>query len=224
MKKGKLIVFEGIDGSGKNTQLSLIRSRLHEEGVPFKTVEFPRHNQPSAYFINKYLDDLNNPYGDADELDPRLASIFFSVDRCDAGFGINRWLDKGFIVISDRYTGSNAGHQGGKIKNKEERKKYIDWLFDLEYNVLRIPKPSLNIIVSPPVEFAIKRIKEKRGSGDAHETNESHLKNSHDAYLWLADQYPDMFKAIETVEDGKELSKEDVHEKVWNLVKKEIEL
>lgn len=221
--KGKLIVLEGVDASGKNTQLNLLRARLEKEGIQAKSIDFPRHGQPSAYFVDKYLDDLNSPYGDADALDPHLASVFFSMDRCDAGFGINRWLEKGFTVVADRYTGSNIGHQGGKIRDNNERQTFIEWLLNLEFTILKIPKPDLNIVIWVPIEVITRRIREREGWADGHEANVDHLQRAQEAYLWIADKYPDQYKIIKGVdENGLELTKEQVHQAVWALVEEKL--
>jgi dTMP kinase len=218
--EGKLIVLEGVDASGKNTQINLLREKLERENVPFKSIDFPRHGQPSAYFVDKYLDDLNSPYGDADELDPYIASVFFSMDRCDAGFGIRRWLKNGFIVIADRYTGSNIGHQGGKIKDEKEREKYIDWLMSLEFEILKVPKPDLNIVILAPIDVIVRRIRERHGGNDSHEANTEHLKRAQESYVWAAKKYPDYYKIVDGADkNGIEFTKEQVHGMVWNIVK-----
>src|SRR4030067_3171736 len=94
---GKLIVFEVVDGTGKYTQLTLLKNRLADEGVPFKFHAFPRYDKPSSYFIKRYLDDLESPYGNSEEVKPYMASLFYALDRADASLGIKRWLEKNMV-------------------------------------------------------------------------------------------------------------------------------
>src|SRR3989344_4163423 len=101
--KGKLFVFEGVDGTGKETQLNLFKKHLLSEGLKFKFNSFPRYNKPSSYFINRYLDDLESPYGESDNIGPYMASLFYSLDRADASFGLKRWLYNNDVVVLDRY-------------------------------------------------------------------------------------------------------------------------
>ncbi|OGY61295.1 MAG: hypothetical protein A3F99_02635 [Candidatus Colwellbacteria bacterium RIFCSPLOWO2_12_FULL_43_11] len=214
---GKLIAFEGIDGVGKDTQLKLLKEKLDSESVKYKAVSFPRHNEPSAYFVDNYL-SLNKPYGEAGELDAYQASVFYSLDRYDASFEIKKWLSGENLVIADRYTGSNIGHQGGKL-NDEERKKFVDWLMDFEYRVLGIPKPAFSIILWLPIEVVQARINSRGRAKDGHEVNADHLKKAQASYLWASKHYPEDFKVVKCFEEERELNPQEVHEKVWKIVK-----
>ncbi|MEX2054387.1 MAG: hypothetical protein WD883_02500 [Candidatus Colwellbacteria bacterium] len=219
-KKGKLFVFEGVDASGKETQLNLFKKRLIKEGLSFKAQAFPRYDKPSSYFINRYLDDLDSPYGDSDGVNPHMASLFYSLDRADASFGIERWLWSNDVVVLDRYTGSNLGHQGAKLEDEKEREKYADWLFNLEYQILGIPKPDLNIVLVNPMDVIRRRLAD-RGVLDAHEANLDHIEKARDTYLWAAKRY-DNFEVVNGVEDGRELTPEEIHEIVWELTQKHL--
>ena len=124
-------------------------------------------------------------------------------------------------IIKDRYTGSNIGHQGGKIKDEKEREKYIDWLMDLEFEILKVPKPDLNIVILAPIDVIVRRIRERHGGNDSHEANIEHLKRAQESYVWVAKKYPDYYKIVDGADkNGTELTKEQVHEMVWNIVKK----
>ncbi|MDE2019428.1 MAG: hypothetical protein KGJ13_03705 [Patescibacteria group bacterium] len=117
--KGKFIVIEGTDGSGKTEQMKRLLARIPKE-IRTETIHFPQHGEPSSYFVDEYL---NGKYGTAETVGPYRASLFYGLDRFDAALKkMNQWLADGRIVIADRYVGSNMGHQGGKIKTKEERK------------------------------------------------------------------------------------------------------
>ncbi|OGY61758.1 MAG: hypothetical protein A3H06_00630 [Candidatus Colwellbacteria bacterium RIFCSPLOWO2_12_FULL_44_13] len=227
---GKLVVFEGVDGSGKNTQLELLTRRLEEKGIKFKTIAFPRHGNPAACFIDKYLQP-SHPYGEPKTIPAEVASMFYALDRYDASFEMKKWLEESDFVIADRYLGSNIGHQGGKIKDETKRKKYVDWLYTLEFNTLKIPKPDLTIVFYLPAEIAIKRIEKKQnrnyiqdGSNkDAHESDIEHLRNAGDAYKWAARTYPN-FIIIDCCDKNKELTPEEIHEKVWQVFQKQYDI
>lgn len=228
---GKFIVIEGIDGSGKSTQEKLLIKSLKKEGYKVSFIDFPQHGQKSAGLVDEYL---TGKYGSAEEVSPYQASIFYACDRYDASFKIKEWLKKGKIVIADRYVGSNIGHQGGKIKNKKERRKYLKWLYDLEYKIFKIPKPDINFILKVPPKIAQflsgkitnkeKQIKKRiylgRKKQDIHEKDLDHLKNTEGVYLDIAKEFPRDFKLIECFKNGKLLPPEIIHQEILRKVKK----
>jgi dTMP kinase len=223
LKKGKLIVFEGTDGSGKKTQSQLLKGYLERENLRVAVFGFPRYGEPSAKWVEQYL---NNELGRAVDIDPYLASIFYSIDRRDNRDKIKKLLTENDIVIMDRYTDANSGHQGGKIRDLEERKKYVDWLYETEYVFFGIPRPDLVII--PHVSSKVAQInvgkKEKRdylkeGTHDAHEDSLDHLKNAEEAFAWLAREYPENHILIECMINSNLLSLETVHQKVLEVLK-----
>jgi len=228
--KGKFVVFEGIDGSGKSTQAKLLINRLKKEGFKTAFIDFPQYGKKSAGLVEEYL---TGKYGSSEEVGPYLASIFYACDRFDASFLIRDWLKERKIVIADRYIGSNIGHQGGKIKNKKERRKYFKWLYDLEYKIFKIPKPDLNIIlkVNPEVAQNLtgkitdkkKMAKKRKYLGrkkDIHEENLTHLKNTEKAYLHVAAKFPKDFRVIDCFQNGKLFPPEIIHKKILEIVKK----
>ena len=228
---GKFIVFEGLDGSGKSTQTKLLIKRLKREGYKVATIDFPQHGEKSASLVDEYL---RGKYGTAEEVGPYRGSIFYACDRYDAGFKIRKWLEDGKIVIADRYLASNIGHQGGKIiENKEEWRKFLKWLYDLEYNIFEIPRPNFNIILKTSPAFSLKlahkvtdeekKAKREAYLGDSskqdiHESDKQHLANTLTSYLEAAKEYPQEFKVIECIENNNLLAPEVIHEKVWKLV------
>jgi dTMP kinase len=141
---GKLIAIEGIDGSGKATQAKILSDRLKKGGWLAVLADFPQYGKKSAGLIEEYL---SGKYGLPGEVTPYQASVFYACDRYDASFKIKKWLNEGRVVIADRYLGSNIGHQGGKIKDKQQRKKFVKWLYELEYGVFKIPKPDISFII-----------------------------------------------------------------------------
>jgi dTMP kinase len=220
--KGKFIVIEGIDGSGKTTQFNLLVKKLKKYKIKIKTFDFPQYEKLSSYFIREYL---NGKYGSWKEVGPYRASIFYALDRFDVGMQIKKWIKKGFVIISNRYTASNLGHQGAKIQDKKTRQNFFKWLIDFEHNLLQIPKPDINIILYLKASIAQKLI-EKKGrreyiggaKKDIHEADLAYLKYAEKTYLELEKFYPKDFKLVECFKN-KLLTPEEIHQKVWKIVK-----
>lgn len=221
-RTGKFIVIDGTDGSGKATQTELLAAYLRKEGYEVEVADFPQYGQKSAALVEEYL---NNKYG---QVDAYVASIFYAVDRFDASFKIRQWLADGKMVISNRYVTANAGHQGGKISDRAERVKYFKWLDNIEYNIFCIPKPDLNIILHVPAKLAQKLVdkkpKEVRAYAngkkrDLHEKSLKHLENAEKVFLEIAELFPNT-KLVECWEEGKLLAPAEVHNRVWNLVRR----
>ncbi|MCX7589422.1 MAG: hypothetical protein N2Z85_00575 [Patescibacteria group bacterium] len=223
-KKGKLIILEGTDGSGKTTQLNLLVKKLKQKSIKFKTFDFPQYNKESSYFIKKYL---NGEYGTWKEVGPYKTSIFYALDRFDVGQEIKNWLNQGYLVISNRYTASNLAHQGSKIKSIISRKKFFNWVLNFEHNILEIPRPNLNIVLYMPAEIAQKLVDQKgdreylkRVKRDIHEADLKYLKNTEKVYLDLIKLYPLDFKKIDCFLNNKILSPEEINQKIWKILEK----
>jgi dTMP kinase len=218
LNKGKFIVIDGTDGSGKTVQTKMLADRLMAAGFAVEMADFPQYEQKSAGLVEEYL---SGKYGPADEVGPYRASIFYACDRYDANFKIRKWLNEGKIVISNRYVTANMGHQGGKIHDALERQNYFDWLYKLEYELFGIPKPDLNIILHVPAEISQKLADTKAERGnfagivqDIHEVDLDHLKNAENVYTEIARNFPD-FKLIECVSDRQILPREAISDMVW---------
>jgi len=222
MPKGKFIVIDGTDGSGKATQTELLVKRLKKAGRDVKVFDFPQYGQKSAGLVEEYL---NGKYGDAKSVGPYRASIFYACDRYDASFKIRKYLAEGKIVISNRYVTANMGHQGGKIQDARERKKYFAWLYELEYGIFEIPQPDLNIILHVDAAVAQKLVDEKgqrrytKKKRDLHEKDLKHLRDAEKVYLEIAKTMKN-FKLISCSENRKIMSKDVISELVWNETKK----
>lgn len=222
--KGKLIVIEGTDGSGKSVQTKLLSERLSQKGYKTTTTSFPQYGKKSAGPIEEYL---NGKYGTPDQVSPYAASLFYALDRFDFAREITAKLDQGYFFITDRYVDSNAGHQGGKIKDTNQRNKFLKWLYETEYKILGIPKPDLTLILHVPAEISHKLIAQKKvrsyikkGRGrDVHEADPNHLRAAEASYLWLAKKYPKDHKIIECIKEKKLLAPEKIHETVWKTIK-----
>ena len=215
--QGKFIVIDGTDGSGKTTQLNLLKAKLEAEGYGVAVADFPQYNTKSAGMVEEYL---SGKYGSAKEVDPYKASIFYAVDRFDASSQIKSWLAEGKIVLANRYTSASLGHQGGKINNPLERKIFFNWLYDLEYKIFEIPKPDLTIIlqVEPEISFQLARSRGREDwkgkTKDIHENDFEHLKQAEQTYLEIASSLPG-FRLIKCTHNGEILSPEAIHFLVW---------
>ena len=197
---GKFIVIEGTDGSGKGEQTIRLVKRIKDSGKEVSPFDFPRYHEPSSWFINEYL---NGRLGTLKEIHPKTASLFYALDRYAAAPTIRAALDKNNIVISNRYVASNLGHQGSKYDDPNERKKYFEWNYDLEYTINGIPKPDLNIILHVPAEIAQalvdKKLERQYLGGkkrDLHEADISHLKRTEETYRQLAELFPTDRKSV----------------------------
>lgn len=222
MQKGKFIVIDGTDGSGKATQTELLAKRLKKEGYSVKVFDFPQYGQKSAGLVEEYL---NGKYGDAKAVGPERASIFYAVDRYDASFKIRKYLEQGKVVISNRYVTANMGHQGGKITDPKKRKKFFNWLYELEYGIFEIPKPDINVILHVDAAVAQKLVdckgarcytKKKR---DLHEKDLKHLRDAEKVYLEIAKTMPN-FKLISCTKNKEIMERNVISEIVWREVSK----
>ena len=175
---GKLIVFEGTDGSGKATQTQLLCRHLEREGIPYKKIDFPRYGKPSASMVQEYLDgNLGKKPGDVNAY---AASMFYAMDRyASYKQDWGKFYEDGGLIIADRYTTSNAVHQASKLSD-EERKPYLDWLFDLEYRLLGLPAPDMVVYLDMPTEITERMMRQREKStgthADIHEQDEAYLK------------------------------------------------
>ena len=208
----KFLVIEGIDGSGKETQTELLIEALKEEGEDVEFISFPQYEEESSGPVKEYL---SGKYGTAKEVGAKVASVFFACDRYDGSFKIKRWLKEGKFVVADRYTTSNM-HQAGKIENEKERREFVDWLFDLEFDFFGIPKPDEIIYLKITPEFAMKSLKDKENK-DIHETDIDHLRGAHKAYMELAER-EESFNIVEVTKNGDFLPPKEINKKILDLL------
>ncbi len=218
------IVLEGTDGSGKTEQFKLLIKRLGEEGYPIATFDFPQYGKPSAFFVEQYL---NGKYGGWEDVGPYKASVFYALDRFDVGLKITEALKAGKIVVSNRYVGSNMGHQGAKITDRKELMKFLKWVYRFEYEIMGIPRPAISIILHMPAEIA-QGFVDKKGAReyvggikrDIHEADIKHLERAEQTYLKIAELFPKDFAVVECYENGRVLSIDEIHQKVYEIVEK----
>jgi dTMP kinase len=226
MKKGKLIVIDGTDGSGKATQVSLLIKRLRKEGHTVKTVDFPEYYKN---FFGGFIGHcLSEQYYNWLKIHPKIASAIYAADRFESKNKIEKWLKQGCIVIANRYVSANQIHQGGKIKNTKKRNDFLNWLDNMEYRVFKIPRPNITFYLSLPVtiieELIIERNKnQKRGylkkKKDVHENDRDFLVNSSKSAMKLVNEVKNFIK-IECSRNNQILSREEIHEMIYSQVKK----
>ncbi|MDA2936116.1 hypothetical protein MYX06_02780 [Patescibacteria group bacterium AH-259-L05] len=222
--KGEFIVLEGTDGSGKTEQFKRLIKRLRSKGHNVKTVDFPQYGLPSAHFVEQYL---QGKYGSWKQVGPYKASVFYALDRFATASQIKKWISQEYIVLSNRYVASNLGHQGVKIKTKKARETFFHWVNNLEYNILSIPKPDINIFLHMPTKIAYDLIAQKGAreylgnkKRDIHEQDITHLQAAENVYKEIVKLFPQDFKTIECVLNNKLLSIDEVAEKVWQTIKR----
>ncbi|MDD2435528.1 MAG: dTMP kinase [Bacilli bacterium] len=222
--RGKLIVIEGTDCSGKETQTNLVMKKLLNEGIEIEKFTFPNYDSPTGriiggpYLGKEYLCDGWFSEG-ANQVDPKVASLYFAADRRYNIPLINKTLESGKHVILDRYVFSNMAHQGGKIKEQENRQALYQWIEDLEFSLLELPKPDIGIFLHMPYEGACILKQDRKERSDQHESNEEHLRNAELSYLEIAHKYD--FKTIECMVDNKIKAIEDINQEVYeSLIKR----
>lgn len=218
---GLFIVLEGTDGSGKGTQFALLADKLKKEGYNVETFDFPRYDEPSSHFVKQYL---NGIYGGLNDVGPYTASLFYALDRFEAGYAIKKALASGKIVLANRFTGANMGHQGTKFDNTEERHGYFVWLDNIEFEMLKIPRPDKNFVLRVPADIAQILVdhKDKRSytdkKRDIHEADITHLEKSVEVYDNLCELFPNDFQRIDCVRNGKLLPIATIHKLLWETV------
>ena len=222
---GKLFVIDGTDGSGKQTQFEKLKERLNKDGVEYKTVSFPNYDSPSSSLVKMYL---SGDFGtDAQKISPYFTSTFYAADRY-ATFetGYRKYYEDGGIILADRYTTASMVHQAGKIKNKEERDKFIKWLWDFEFKLYGLPIPTEVFFLNMPTEKAFELMKDrknkfdKNAKKDIHERNEIHMRDAYNAACEVAKEYN--WYEIKCMKNNELRTIEDIHEEIYKEVKKHI--
>ena len=222
---GKLFVIDGTDGSGKQTQFKKLQERLTKEGIKYKTVSFPNYDSPSSSLVKMYL---SGEFGEnAKDVSPYIASTFYAADRY-ATFkkDLEQYYNDGGIILADRYTTANMVHQAGKIADKQEREKFLDWLWDFEFNLYKLPIPSKVFFLNMPPEYAFKLMENRENkfthekAKDIHERDKNHIVDSYNAACDLVDKYN--WYEIKCVKNNQIRTIEDIHEEIYAEIKKYI--
>ncbi len=220
---GNLFVIDGTDGSGKQTQFEKLKESLTKDGIEFKTIAFPNYDSPSSSLVKMYL---SGEFGEnAKDVSPYIASTFYAADRY-ATFkkDLEEYYNNGGLILADRYTTANMVHQAGKISDSTERNKFMEWLFDLEFNIYGLPKPSRVFFLNMPPEKTMELMKNRENKfshtdvKDIHERDKSHLIDSYNAACSVAKDY-DWYEVKCCVGDNIRTI-DDIHEEIYNEVKK----
>jgi len=221
MGKGTLIVFEGTDGSGKSTQFKALCDRLQGRGTPFQRLVFPQYEQPSSALIRMYLAGEFGSH--PSDVNAYAASTFFAVDRYAAWKKVwGKAYADGGLILSDRYTTSNAVHQGGKL-SPEEQGPFWDWLSDFEHDKLGLPRPDLVLYLDMPTEQAVKLLRSRESAthtkGDIHEMDTGYLALCRQTALRAAEHYG--WTKISCVDAaGRLRGVEEIREEIWSVILK----
>ncbi|MBI2588627.1 hypothetical protein HYW35_00225 [Candidatus Saccharibacteria bacterium] len=219
---GLFIVLEGADGSGKTTQFRLLAERLKAVGYEVAIFDFPRYELPSSYFVKRYL---NGEYGEASRLSPYTASLFYALDRYEAAPQIRQALKAGKIVLANRYVGSNMAHQGSKFSAESQQRGFFVWAESLEFQLLGIPRPTLNIYLKVPPKISYGLIANKTARSytnkqrDEHEKNLEYLERSSDTYDLLTKLFPKDFKEIDCTSHNQILGIAEINDNIWETIK-----
>ena len=224
MEKGKFIVLDGNDGSGKATQTRLLADYLTTQGVHHEKFDFPPYDK--NFFGALIGECLAGKHGDFVHLDPKIASTLYACDRGESAPLVRSALEEGKVVIADRYTSSNQIHQGGKIKRETERKEFLLWLEKMEYDVIGIPRPDAVIYLDVPVEVSLELLTNKRAQKNAQlggaeldtvEEDRHYLENSHETARWLAEHEHNWHFVICMGKNGLR-TREDIHAEVVKII------
>lgn len=219
----KIIVIEGTDCSGKETQSKMLLDRLNKEGLNSLYMTFPAYDTPTgkivggSYLGKESIGKCVFPEG-AVNVDAKVASLYYAADRLYNKPVIEEKLND-YNLIIDRYVESNMAHQGSKIMDKEKRLEMYNFLSSLEYDLLKLPRPDITIFLYMPYEQAC-ILKKNRTELDQHELNPDHLKHAEECYLELSKLHN--YIQVNCVKDGKIRSKEDINEEVYQKVKSKI--
>jgi dTMP kinase len=215
------IVIEGLDGSGKSTQLKLLKEYLSKNNISYKYLHFPRTEE--GVFGDLVARFLRGDLGDNDAVNPYLVGLIYAGDRGDAKTEINKWIESGDLVIIDRYIYSNMAFQGAKLKEYEEKLKLREWLINLEYRHYNIPKPDISFFLDVPFSFTTNSLTKERegedrdylnGKKDIHEADLNFQESVRQEYLDLIKTDTD-FKLIECFDKkGEMLLPDDIFNKL----------
>jgi len=223
----KLIVIEGIDGSGKSTQIKLLKDYLTQRRYRCEFLHFPQTDAP--FFGELISRFLRGEFGTLDKVDPWLVAMLYAGDRKDASNLIRGWLENGNLVLLDRYTYSNIAYQCAKLGKKEDQEALMKWILDLEFDHFAIPRPDLNIFLDVPFSFTEKKLSSSRsgndrkylsGSTDIHEESLAFQKKVREMYIRVAETDEHLCIISCADEKGNILTPEMISEKVIKLIEK----
>ena len=222
--RGKLIVIEGTDCSGKETQTKKLLQRLRDKGIETKYFSYPNYDAPTGKIVGgPYLgkEEICSSWFEegATKVDPYVSSLYYAADRRYNYKEVLNQLNNGFNVILDRYVYSNMAHQAGKLDDKQAREKLYHFLNELEFNLLGLPKPDIRVFLHMPTEHTA-TLKKNRASIDEHEKDETYLKKAELTYIEIASLYN--FKTIDCIENKSIRSIESINDELYEYVLLEV--
>lgn len=223
--KGKIIVIEGTDCSGKETQSKKLIERLNNDGIKIEYFSFPNYDSPTGRIIGgPYLGKPHIGEGwfpeTAPAVDPKVASLYYAADRRYNINKIQEKLDNGINVILDRYVYSNMGHQASKFNEESKRKEMYEWLEKLEFDMLELPIPDIKLFLYVPYDIALKLKQNRIEKPDQHENDKNHLINAEKSYLEIASIYD--FKKIDCFKNDEIRKIEDINDEIYKFVKERL--
>jgi len=224
MKKG-FVVIEGLDGSGKTTQMSLLKEYLEKNAVKYKYLHFPRMDAPVyGDLVSRFL---RGELGAIDQVNPYLVALIYAGDRADAAKDIRQWLDEGYLVVLDRYVNSNIAFQCAKIPAGDNRLELAKWIYQLEYQYHNIPQPDISIFLDVPFEFTVSRLTSERtgddrsylaGKQDIHEADMDFQKKVREVYQMIPD-LDKQYVMLNCSDNGKIKSINAIHNDIIHCIK-----
>lgn len=218
MRKGCFIVVDGTDWSWKRTQTDRLAEKLRWEWYEVEKIDFPQYWKPSAWPTEEYL---SGKFWGADDVTPYQASILYAVDRFSAAWKIRKWLEEWKVVISDRYVSANMWHQAWKIADLKERDEFLEWLENLEYWILNIPRPDVQVFLylDPEISRNLALKVEKPNmdkSKDIHENDANHMRKASEAFLYVAKKFN--WIQIDCAKDWEMRTIDDIGEELYEKV------
>lgn len=226
--KGRFIVIEGLDGSGKSTQTALLKQAVEVQGKSCEFIHFPRTNDESKLYGPMLKRFLKGELGALDEVDPYFVALLFAGDRKNAAQWINDQLDAGKWVIADRYVLSNIAFQGAKLSGKDRKRKLADWVLDLEFDHFELPIPDLTLFLHMPFSFTEANLTKQRegedrdyldGESDIHEADLQFQKDVYAMYKMMLEMPTAALTELEIEEkNGQIPSPEYIHTRIMSLI------
>jgi dTMP kinase len=223
--RGKLIVIEGLDGSGKSTQIELLKSKFSSKGIRFEYIHFPMLNR--GVYGKLIAEFLRGEYGSVEEVSPKLVALLFANDRKEHVNRINEWLNNDYYVLVDRYVNSNIAFQCAKLNGISEKENLKKWILEFEYNYNELPSPSLSFFLDVPFHFITKSLSEVRngnerdylnGKQDIHETSFALQKEVYQEYKQMLNEQSDFIRIDCCNKDNNMCSPEIINEMITNYL------
>lgn len=214
LQRGKLVVIEGIDGSGKSTQIELLKKYFQEKNIPFEVISFPQYGKNE--YAKEIFDYLSGKFGKLSEIDPYTIAKLYAGDRKTARDKIKNWLDNGKLVIANRYISSSKAHLGANL-DEEKREGFMRWVDELEYQTHGIPKPDLTILLDVDPLVGQKNAS-KDHKVDIHEKSIEHEQEASKIYLELS-QAEENWVVLDCMENGQMKDREEIFDEIIRILK-----